>query len=69
MQSYYLPVVFVTTLFGDVAVFSAWVVVLCALLLLVLLYNKTSSSKAQKTTQTENTATSPTKVVTKITGG
>jgi hypothetical protein len=38
MQCYYPPVVFVTTLVGDVAVFSACVVVLCTLLLLVFLY-------------------------------
>jgi hypothetical protein len=38
MQSYYPPVAFVTTLVGDVAVFSARAVVLFTLLLLVLLY-------------------------------
>jgi hypothetical protein len=45
MQSYYPPVVFVTTLVGDVAVFSACVV-LCTLLLLVLLYTTRLGSAA-----------------------
>jgi hypothetical protein len=69
VQCCFPPCCFITVLLGYVAVSSICVVVMCTSLLSVL-HNKTNSREVHMTTtQIEDTATYPSKIVTKQQGG
>jgi hypothetical protein len=70
VQCCFPPCCFVTILLGYVVVSSICVVVMCTSLLVVIVHNKTESREVHMTTtQTEDTATYPSKNVTKQQGG